>query len=66
LAIVKHIIGRHDGEIRISSQLGVGSSFTCAFPAEVTLNRRLQKSVAQDNKNPIRDEQPELLDSSPE
>ncbi len=37
LAIVKHIISRHDGELRISSKLGKGSSFTCAFPAELTL-----------------------------
>jgi two-component system phosphate regulon sensor histidine kinase PhoR len=39
LAIVKHIIGRHDGELRISSKLGEGSSFTCAFPAELSLNK---------------------------
>ena len=33
LSIVKHVIQRHGGELRIDSQLGVGSRFELAFPA---------------------------------
>mgnify|MGYP006207637469 CR=1 FL=1 len=33
LAIVKHVVQRHGGELRIDSQLGVGSHFELAFPA---------------------------------
>ena len=32
LAIVKHILSRMDGEMSISSRLGVGSTFVCRFP----------------------------------
>jgi len=31
LAIVKHIVNRHRGELRIASKLGVGSTFTASF-----------------------------------
>jgi len=31
LAIVKHILNRHRAELRISSRLGVGSTFTASF-----------------------------------
>jgi len=34
LAIVKHVLLRHDGRLHIDSELGVGSTFTCRFPAE--------------------------------
>jgi two-component system phosphate regulon sensor histidine kinase PhoR len=34
LAIVKHILNRHDGELHISSEPGVGSEFHCRFPAQ--------------------------------
>jgi two-component system phosphate regulon sensor histidine kinase PhoR len=33
LAIVKHALLRHDGELKIASQLGQGSCFSCCFPA---------------------------------
>jgi two-component system phosphate regulon sensor histidine kinase PhoR len=33
LAIVKHIVNRHRGELRIESELGVGSTFTVILPA---------------------------------
>jgi two-component system phosphate regulon sensor histidine kinase PhoR len=33
LAIVKHALGRHDAELSISSEPGVGSRFSCSFPA---------------------------------
>ena len=32
LAIVKHIVARHGGRLEISSELGVGSTFTAVFP----------------------------------
>ena len=32
LAIVKHIVARHGGHLEISSELGVGSTFTAVFP----------------------------------
>ena len=33
LAIVKHALARHDAELLIRSQVGVGSAFSCVFPA---------------------------------
>lgn len=33
LSIVKHVVERHEGHLRISSELGQGSRFTCSFPA---------------------------------
>ena len=34
LSIVKHVLNHHGGQLRIRSELGVGSVFTCDFPAE--------------------------------
>ncbi len=34
LAIVKHGLNRHDGELRVQSRLGQGSTFVCDFPPE--------------------------------
>ena len=33
LAIVKHVLNAHQAEMRIESELGAGSSFSCHFPA---------------------------------
>jgi two-component system, OmpR family, phosphate regulon sensor histidine kinase PhoR len=33
LAIVKHVLIRHHAQLLITSQAGVGSAFTCVFPA---------------------------------
>ena len=33
LAIVKHVLRRHGSTLEISSQLGEGSTFSCAFPS---------------------------------
>jgi two-component system phosphate regulon sensor histidine kinase PhoR len=33
LAIVKHIINRHSGELKVSSTLGMGSTFSVWLPA---------------------------------
>ncbi len=34
LSIVKHVLNNHGGQLRIVSELGVGSVFTCDFPLE--------------------------------
>ncbi len=34
LSIVKHVLNNHGGQLRIVSELGVGSEFTCDFPPE--------------------------------
>lgn len=34
LSIVKHVLNNHGGQLRIASELGVGSVFTCDFPLE--------------------------------
>jgi len=34
LAIVKHVATRHQGELRITSSLGIGSRFTIFIPAQ--------------------------------
>ena len=33
LAIVRHVAGNHDGDVRVSSREGEGSTFTLSFPA---------------------------------
>ena len=33
LAIVKHALQRHEGRLEIESKVGVGSTFSCVFPA---------------------------------
>lgn len=38
LAIVRHCLDRHGGELIINSQPGVGSTFTCRFPAPRVLS----------------------------
>lgn len=37
LAIVKHVLSRHGGQLEIRSQLGVGSTFDCRFPARLSV-----------------------------
>jgi two-component system phosphate regulon sensor histidine kinase PhoR len=37
LAIVKHVLLRHRATLRISSQLGRGSTFTCVFPENLII-----------------------------
>lgn len=37
LSIVKHVVSQHGGQLRIASELGVGSVFTCDFPAEARM-----------------------------
>lgn len=47
LAIVKHVLNRHRGQLRIHSELGVGSTFTCDFPPTQQIRRDLPDSPLQ-------------------
>ena len=38
LSIVKHILERHEGALHIDSKVGIGSKFTCSFPAHRVAN----------------------------
>ncbi len=44
LAIVKHALARHGADLRITSELGRGSTFSCVFPAD--LSRRVTRATA--------------------
>jgi signal transduction histidine kinase len=35
LAIVKHIMQKHGGNVRVESQLGKGTEFICEFPNHI-------------------------------
>lgn len=39
LAIVKHVLNRHAAQLRIQSELGKGSTFTCDFPDSVIVQQ---------------------------
>ena len=41
LAIVKHVLIRHEASLRISSQMNVGSTFSCYFPAKRLVDERI-------------------------
>ena len=45
LAIVKHALQRHGGRLDIESIEGRGSTFTCHFPHERVLERRVAASA---------------------
>jgi len=45
LAIVKHALHRHGGRLEIDSAEGRGSTFTCHFPHERLLERRVAASA---------------------
>jgi len=45
LAIVKHVLLHHGGELKIYSELGEGSVFTCVFPLKLRVQNH-EKSVA--------------------
>lgn len=45
LAIVKHALHRHGGRLDIESSEGRGSTFTCHFPPERVLERRVAASA---------------------
>jgi two-component system, OmpR family, phosphate regulon sensor histidine kinase PhoR len=45
LAIVKHALHRHGGRLEIDSAEGRGSTFTCHFPHERVLERRVAASA---------------------
>ena len=41
LAIVKHVLNRHGARLRIESTVGLGSTFTCEFPASLAVRRHI-------------------------
>lgn len=47
LAIVKHALQRHGAELSIESTEGVGSTFTCHFPAERIIARTEEAAAAR-------------------
>jgi len=40
LSIVKHALERHEGSLKVDSELGVGSTFTCQFPGHRIQHRK--------------------------
>jgi two-component system phosphate regulon sensor histidine kinase PhoR len=46
LAIVKHVLRQHGAELEIESEPGVGSTFTCHFPADRILPPRARRALA--------------------
>jgi two-component system phosphate regulon sensor histidine kinase PhoR len=47
LAIVKHVLERHDAVLEITSQLGVGSVFSCNFPAAAIMRQAAMAIVGK-------------------
>ncbi|MEL7447602.1 MAG: phosphate regulon sensor histidine kinase PhoR [Pseudomonadota bacterium] len=47
LAIVKHTLNRHDGELLVDSQVGVGTAFTCIFPVDRVRELALDSETVQ-------------------
>lgn len=48
LAICKHVLQRHDGKLRIESQIGAGSLFSCDFPlSKQVISQKNQKDSAE-------------------
>ena len=41
LAIVKHVLQRHNAVLEIDIQVGIGSEFTCLFPARQLIVKEL-------------------------
>ncbi len=49
LAIVKHVMLRHGGKLEIESQPGLGSTFSCTFPAKLLQPASEQQPMRADN-----------------
>lgn len=47
LAIVKHALARHDAQLRVHSQIGAGSTFSCVFPAAAARHAPATAAVKQ-------------------
>jgi two-component system phosphate regulon sensor histidine kinase PhoR len=45
LAIVKHALARHEAELHVYSKLGSGSTFTCRFPQDLSLEHTPVQSM---------------------
>ncbi len=46
LSIVKHIVNRHQGELRISSEPGLGTTFEILFPVEKILSEKTAQATS--------------------
>ena len=46
LAIVKHALDRHDAELEIISEVGIGSVFSCRFPAHRVVSASAAKGTS--------------------
>jgi two-component system phosphate regulon sensor histidine kinase PhoR len=44
LAIVRHVLTRHRGDLKVTSEAGKGSAFTCLFPADLMVPSRPSES----------------------
>ncbi len=51
LAIVKHVLNRHGAQLRIESELGKGSSFSCDFPLAALVHLADTQQRARDASN---------------
>ena len=54
LAIVKHIAASHNGEVRVWSQPGQGSTFTISLPAHQPVHRPTRAEPSPSRPNPAR------------
>lgn len=51
LAIVKHLLGRYGSRLEVSSEVGVGSVFSCRFPSDVIkMSHKCNKQVTPESQ----------------
>lgn len=51
LAIVKHLLGRYGSRLEVSSEVGVGSVFSCQFPSSVIkMSHKCNKQVTPERQ----------------
>ena len=50
LSITRHVVQRHDGEIKIESAVGKGTTFTCQFPLERAITIQQAENVMLANE----------------
>jgi signal transduction histidine kinase len=50
LSLVKHIVEMHGGNIKVESELGLGSTFIVEIPTKIVKNQNNRKNYNKDNK----------------